>query len=308
MSEVFTSTIEAFAEAEWRLILQTAGLGRAAGTLTLSGARTLVTGATRTTSALLRAFSETVERNAAELEDARSQLTAGDRPATRTCSHALAQELSLARSLLSTIEAGREFAVLRAAADAESGGRLATMEQRLSSLVSRIQGGRPGASKALGQLAAARRDLERSIGAGASRLLKAEGQALVSAVQSALTDMGYSVRRPKQSATTSTVIKGTNTRGAAVYVEVDPVRGHLRADLAGCSGTSCQGERARLVRALEARGVRVRLTGTELHGRAEGGALVQKVAPLFGADEAPEQDRRRRALALDQVIRERRGR
>ena len=157
------------------------------------------------------------------------------------------------------------------------------------------------------------------------RLARAEQDALTRTTQDVLEHCGYEVRRKEQGS--GALVRGKKKDlSVAAHLE----GGEVEMDLAGFEGRSCEEEIGRIKEAFRERGISLRVTKSDFHGREEGGSLAQEAAkelpfnPLTeeapakkssaektSVEESPESEdtaARRRQVQQAQQRRSRRGR
>lgn len=298
MSEIFTTSIDAYAAPQQADIASRAGLGNAVATAG-AGAAMAVGAGILTVSAAIQRLNRHVEAATTAAESVVMHDVSGGRPnASR-----LYREVAATGASFDALDRA-DMGLLRAAAQAEGLKRLEHARSRIGELRTRVQAGgsSPVEVESLLQHATeARREVESIVSAAATRLARAESAVLGEAVRGTLSEMGYRVREPRRTVKDALVVKGESDRGTSIHVWMEPQKGQIRADLSGFRGSACQAERVRFLEGLERRGIRVQLTDRESHGRPEGGVLAQQSEPLFEDPEETERERRQRALAWHQL-------
>lgn len=147
------------------------------------------------------------------------------------------------------------------------------------------------------------------------RLARAEQDALTRTTQDVLERCGYEVRRKEQGG--GDLVRGKKEDlSVAAHLE----GGEVEMDLAGFEGRSCEEEMEQLKEAFRERGISLRVTKSDFHGREEGGSLAQEASeelpfnPLTeksSAEESSESEdtaSQRRRIQQAQRRRSRRGR
>ncbi len=115
------------------------------------------------------------------------------------------------------------------------------------------------------------------------RLSQVEQRVLVDAAAGSLRGLGY--RLAVKDRREGILVRGFQ-RDLSVAMEVTPAA-EIRMDLAGFEGRDCEREAARIESALAERGVTLRLTKRNAHGKAEGGALTRACERETGWDFNP---------------------
>lgn len=105
------------------------------------------------------------------------------------------------------------------------------------------------------------------------KLCQVEKEVMLETVSAALHEVGY-----------LTEIRGDALKATlgqtCVWAETNQF-GELSLDLSGFSGLSCMKEMSRVEGQLKRRGLVLKRSSTNDHGRPEGGVLVKKLRPLF---------------------------
>lgn len=193
-------------------------------------------------------------------------------------------ELARVRAALGALETRDELSLLRAAGDTvrKSGlGEVRSALQRAEEQFARSQSSLVPCVAAVEATTSAASALDRVVAQATARLQSAELRVLTDATKAALAEIGYVAPEVLPQRPGAVLIKGASSTGVSIWVELDVRQGHVVADLSGCSGTACEGKRDEFLQALRSRGVTLRLLQRQLHGRAEGGSLVQRVASRF---------------------------
>lgn len=147
------------------------------------------------------------------------------------------------------------------------------------------------------RLARALPELRHVLEGSRQRLLGVEANVLRSHLASALCELGYELRQPRQPRPGQALFRATRSDGTEVAMRLTPEVGRLELDLSGFRGTTCHVERARIMEALRRHGVFLSEQVAQRHGRCEGGELaaqarmarVEQVgtsAPLMNAERA----------------------
>jgi len=286
MSEVCTASVDGYAESARDEVAQRAGLAGFVGGAVLAGAAALAMAGAQTVAAALAALREEVRSRAVELE----------RAAAGSTEPRLAECVARAYAMLSALERP-EFGLLHAAARKQGLAPLQSLRRELRDLESEAR--TPGANlrsvsaRAEKQLA----KMEGTVTRGVAPVLQAEASVLHDAVAGTLQALGYRVAPPKRPQHARIVLRGVGDHGRAIYVTIDPRRGHLSADMAGFESTTCETERGRFLSGLAARGVKVRLLVRHLHAERDGGQLVRQLENRFATEPSDEEERQRQAAA-----------
>jgi len=104
-------------------------------------------------------------------------------------------------------------------------------------------------------------------------LCRVEKEVMLDAVSSSLNDIGYLME------TRGDVLRATRGQ-TCIWAKTNPY-GELSMDISGFSGLSCMKEIASVEDELKKRGVLLKRSSSQSHGRPEGGVLVKKLKPFF---------------------------
>jgi hypothetical protein len=105
------------------------------------------------------------------------------------------------------------------------------------------------------------------------KLCQVEKKVMFETVSASLHELGYLVEARGH------CLRATRGQ-TCIWAEANPY-GELAMDLSGFSGLSCIKEMARVEAELQKRGVILKRSASDSHGKPEGGALVKKLRPMF---------------------------
>ncbi len=116
----------------------------------------------------------------------------------------------------------------------------------------------------------AAQSIEKAVDNAYQLLSDAQQKVVNQAVAESLEEMGYQVER-HQSRQVTALWATKGAQGIAVVTDRD---GSVQMDMCGFEGQKCRLERNFLLQKLQERGVQIKINGSTLHGRKEGGKLL----------------------------------
>lgn len=163
-------------------------------------------------------------------------------------------------------------ALFKAAAQSRFAADWQSLERSLAGLKEAVSS-RPADTVLAAEAAQASSQLEKIATATQEMLCRTEAAVVAEIVADALTGLGYTVARRTDS------LKAT-CGTTCLWASADAMGG-LSLDVSGHSGLSCISEMRRVETALEAKGLKLERGACDTHGRPEGGAVAQRLQPLF---------------------------